>query len=61
MTVADLHTGAAQLTDALVQRVQDHLDAGASHVCIQPLDTNAPTRPSLELLEALAPRLCANL
>ncbi|MCH2172449.1 TIGR03620 family F420-dependent LLM class oxidoreductase [Myxococcota bacterium] len=44
--------------DTLVQRVQDHLDAGASHVCIQPLDADSPTRPSLELLEALAPRLC---
>ena len=46
--------------DALVQRVQDHLDAGASHVCIQPLDADHPTRPSVELLEALAPRLCGD-
>ena len=44
--------------DALVRRVQDHLDAGASHVCIQPLDADDPSRPSIELLEALAPRLC---
>ena len=43
--------------DALVQRVQDHLDAGASHVCIQPLDSDDSSRPSIELLEALAPRL----
>lgn len=43
--------------DALVRRVEDHLEAGASHVCIQPLDREHPTRPDLALLEALAPRL----
>ncbi len=44
--------------DAIGQRVQDHLDAGATHVCIQPLSAADPTKPDLELLEALAPRLC---
>ena len=46
--------------DALVERVQEHLAAGASHVCIQPLDSNDATRPSVALLEALAPRLCGD-
>lgn len=46
--------------DAIVQRVQEHLDAGATHVCIQPLSCEDPTRPSIELLEALAPRLCGD-
>ena len=45
--------------DALVARVQAHLDAGASHVCIQPLSAADPTKPDLALLEALAPRLCS--
>jgi len=45
--------------DALEQRVRDHLDAGATHVCIQPLSAEDPTKPDLGLLEALAPRLCA--
>ena len=39
---------------ALVQRVQDHLDAGASHVCIQPLSMEDPTKPDLSLLERIA-------
>ena len=39
------------------ERVQDHLDAGATHVCIQPLDVANPTCPSLKTLEALAPSL----
>lgn len=43
--------------DVLVQRVEDHLVAGATHVCIQALDPDHPTRPDLSLLEALAPRL----
>lgn len=45
--------------DALVQRVREHLSAGATHVCIQPLSSSNPARPDVELLEALAPRLCA--
>lgn len=44
--------------DAIEQRIRDHLDAGATHVCIQPLSAADPTKPDLELLEALAPRLC---
>ena len=44
--------------DAVVGRIDEHLDAGATHVCIQPLDAEDPTRPSLAHLEALAPRLC---
>jgi hypothetical protein len=43
--------------ETLVQRVREHHDAGATHVCIQPLDVANPTRPSLKTLEALAPRL----
>jgi len=46
--------------DCLVQRVEEHHSAGATHVCIQPLSSSNPTRPDLELLEALAPRLCAD-
>jgi probable F420-dependent oxidoreductase len=46
--------------DALVNRVEEHLDAGATHVCIQPLSTRDPTKPDLELLEALSPRLCGS-
>lgn len=44
--------------DALVGRVEEHLDAGATHVCIQPLSAENPTKPDLALLEKLAPRLC---
>jgi probable F420-dependent oxidoreductase len=46
--------------DDLAQRVHDHLDAGATHVCIQPLNLEEPTRPDVALLEALAPRLCGD-
>jgi probable F420-dependent oxidoreductase len=42
---------------ALVARVQQHRDAGATHVCIQPLDADDPSRPGLETLERLAPLL----
>ena len=44
--------------DALVARVQEHASAGADHVCIQPMSCEDPTRPDLDLLERLAPRLC---
>lgn len=44
--------------DTLVRRIEEHLDAGASHVCIQPLSAEDPTKPDLSLLEKLAPRLC---
>lgn len=42
--------------DRLVARVEDHLRAGATHVCIHALDPAHPSRPDLALLEALAPR-----
>lgn len=56
--------GSDRLVDAIVawgdekrlqERVQAHLDAGASHVCIQPLRADGKPGPDLDLLEALAP------
>ncbi len=44
--------------DALATRVQAHLDAGASHVCVQPLSMDDLSRPDTKLLEQLAPRFC---
>ena len=41
--------------NALAERVRQHHEAGATHVCIQPLDPVDKTRPSLETLETLAP------
>jgi hypothetical protein len=35
--------------------VQAHFDAGADHVCIQPLRSDRQLRPDLRILEALAP------
>ena len=40
---------------AIADRVQAHYDAGASHVCIQPIDPDHRTEPAWRLLEALAP------
>lgn len=40
---------------ALQARVQEHLDAGADHVCIQALTPDAPFTPDQEALRALAP------
>ncbi len=41
---------------AIRQRVQAHLDAGASHVCVQPVNPNGVFGdPDMNLLEALAP------
>ncbi len=40
---------------AIEQRVQEHLDAGATHVCIQPLEMPGTRLPNAELLDALAP------
>jgi probable F420-dependent oxidoreductase len=37
------------------KRVQQHFDAGASHVCIQPLDPGGKRMPDLRALQALAP------
>lgn len=46
--------------DAIARRVHEHLDAGADHVCVQPLDYSAPTDDRyvpLEHLRELAPAL----
>ncbi len=40
---------------ALRARVQEHLDAGATQVCIQPLGPADATGPDMAALEALAP------
>ena len=56
--------GSDRLVDALMAwgrvadldaRVQEHLDAGASHVCIQSIDPADPAKPGWEAFEALAP------
>ncbi len=56
--------GSDRLIDALIawgnaetieQRIQAHLDAGASHVCIEPMVGPDSRLPENELLEALAP------
>ena len=41
---------------AIRARVQAHYDAGATHVCIQPLSTAGPRELDWAALEALAPR-----
>jgi probable F420-dependent oxidoreductase len=40
---------------AIAARVQAHHDAGADHVCIQPLHPSDPRAPDWNVLEALAP------
>ena len=40
---------------AIQQRIQEHFDAGASHVCIQPLHPEGQPLPDLNALTALAP------
>ena len=40
--------------EAVRARIRAHFDAGASHVCIQPLDPAGGTAPDLAALEALA-------
>jgi probable F420-dependent oxidoreductase len=40
---------------AIRSRIQAHFDAGASHVCIQPLDPEGRRLPDLDALKALAP------
>ena len=40
---------------AIQQRIQEHFDAGASHVCIQALHPDGHPRPDLHALAALAP------
>lgn len=39
---------------AIAERIQTHLDAGADHVCIQPL--GAENRPEMKVVEAMAQR-----
>jgi len=41
--------------DAIAARIADHIDAGASHVCIQPVDPDTAGQPDWRILEALAP------
>lgn len=40
---------------ALAERIQAHRDAGADHVCIQPLRTDGAPGPDVKLLELFAP------
>jgi probable F420-dependent oxidoreductase len=56
--------GSDRLIDALVawgdeqdlaRRLREHRDAGATHVCLQPIDPDASPRPDPRALEALAP------
>ncbi len=65
-TDADIEGGGSdRLVDAIVawgdaatilQRIQAHHEAGADHVCIQPLRPDGEPGPDLRALEALAPR-----
>ncbi len=41
--------------EAIQARIQAHWDAGADHVCIQPLRADGVPGPDVSLLEALAP------
>jgi probable F420-dependent oxidoreductase len=41
--------------EVIQQRIQEHFDAGASHVCIQPLHPEGQPVPDLNALTALAP------
>ena len=58
------HGGSDRFLDAMVawgdesairQRLQDHFDAGASHVCIQALHPDGQPLPDFDTLAALAP------
>ncbi len=42
--------------DAIAGRVQEHYDAGADHVCIQPVNPDGTPTPHWEALEELAPK-----
>ncbi len=63
---ADFENGCSdRLVDAIVAwgtadkvraRIQEHLDAGATHVCILPQRSDNPLLPDRRVLEALAPR-----
>jgi len=39
--------------DQISARIQEHLSAGATHVCVQPLGTD-PSKPDMALLEGIA-------
>jgi len=64
-TDADIADGGSdRLVDAIVAwgdeaaiaaRIKEHHDAGADHVCIQPLRADSVPGPCMRLLEALAP------
>jgi len=41
---------------AIQKRIRAHQDAGASHVCIQPINPSGAPLPDWRVLEALAPR-----
>ena len=41
--------------DALRQRVAEHHEAGADHVCVQPFRPDGQFGPDMAALEALAP------
>ncbi len=58
------HGGSDKLVDAIVAwgdekairaRIQDHWDAGADHVCIQPFTNDGEMGPDTQLLQLLAP------
>lgn len=40
--------------EAIIQHVQAHLDAGADHVCVQPINARDPVRRDLRALEIVA-------
>ncbi len=40
---------------AIAERLRAHYDAGATHVCLQPIRSDGEMGPDLELLEAFAP------
>jgi hypothetical protein len=40
---------------AIRARIQAHYDAGANHVCIQPINPDGTPTPDWRVLEALAP------
>ncbi len=40
---------------AIADRIQAHYDAGATHVCLQPIRSDGQMGPDLDILEAFAP------
>ena len=42
--------------DTIAGRLEEHLEAGATQVCIQALDPEGNFRPDERILEALAPK-----